>query len=717
MGPLPPTAGMLGMVVVMVVGVLLAERGVEGFTGSCSLPPRGSPVVVTSLPETCGEEGAEGPKVEAHTQVLVHGLPHLKCGRHWVPVHWDGAGSHHDGGWIPLESLHTCEPGFLDFLLTEAAHAGADVRLMENETFLALRSETRDRCQHHCSSCDKEFPLSLLQLSDPEAPLAPAEQSEAAPTTQWQLSVDLHTPMKPLLIPTADAEPPRFWYQCDPQWAKVRIGSGGNPGAYACENPVKNNLCDGGDAVSALAIGLAWKRVHLCRSATCEDCQEIGSPVALAAFLNNNNGWDTCNEIRWMAIEMLSSHHGIHLVGARVKAEGTEMHDWLTRGLIVIAETNHVLRVRRGDAVFEPLDIPCKRPHYVLVLGLEPDGTFIVEDPGTPIGEQARYDASKVDAFYLYDVPDNGDVCLFGNVFFEGQWADAIDAKYELTGRNEPPTEDPFTKGDFSSNSPFGQLSGPGGLIGAGGAFGSDSPVSQKDAGEDTPSMVPFQWDRHEKEEVADEVDADLGLPDQLMQVPHLRHFDTPLCLPGPIPEKWKRCNQKVSPASHRDMLRLWGDVFPCQREESCQCITHPCLIKFLVVEDVGPFRVQGIEPAVESLKRIFDKVKHEQPELYDALGTTGMLCCRRMPGAEVFSMHSWGTAIDITLCNKLDVFGDNRAMQGLVDLASFFAEEQWYWGGGWDREDAMHFEVSHELINDWFASRRLFCPECGNCC
>ena len=52
--------------------------------------------------------------------------------------------------------------------------------------------------------------------------------------------------------------------------------------------------------------------------------------------------------------------------------------------------------------------------------------------------------------------------------------------------------------------------------------------------------------------------------------------------------------------------------------------------IRELIVsnEDVGPFRVSGLGPAVEALKRIFADVREQDPTLFASLGTAGMLCC-----------------------------------------------------------------------------------------
>ena len=65
-------------------------------------------------------------------------------------------------------------------------------------------------------------------------------------------------------------------------------------------------------------------------------------------------------------------------------------------------------------------------------------------------------------------------------------------------------------------------------------------------------------------------------------------------------------------------------------------------------------------------------------------------------------SNHSWGTAIDIKLQNRLDGFGDGGTQFGLLILAELFNEEGWYWGATYNREDSMHFEVGVETLRAW---------------
>jgi hypothetical protein len=69
------------------------------------------------------------------------------------------------------------------------------------------------------------------------------------------------------------------------------------------------------------------------------------------------------------------------------------------------------------------------------------------------------------------------------------------------------------------------------------------------------------------------------------------------------------------------------------------------------VTTDVGPFRVTGLRPAVESLAAIFLKVRRLRPRLR----TAGMMCCRNVRGSSrSISNHAWGTAIDMKIDGEL---------------------------------------------------------------
>lgn len=167
--------------------------------------------------------------------------------------------------------------------------------------------------------------------------------------------------------------------------------------------------------------------------------------------------------------------------------------------------------------------------------------------------------------------------------------------------------------------------------------------------------------------------------------------------------------NRDLTNARQATMLQIFGK--PSQDiGVNCQEITNPKLKALMAYSvNVGPFKVSGLFPAVESLKAILAEVKGGAPDLYAALGTEGMLCCRLVRGStKSISNHSWGTAIDISLSGVTDKRGDDKVQHGLVLLAPYFNKHRWYWGAGFGTEDGMHFEASDELIRSWLAEGRL---------
>ena len=146
----------------------------------------------------------------------------------------------------------------------------------------------------------------------------------------------------------------------------------------------------------------------------------------------------------------------------------------------------------------------------------------------------------------------------------------------------------------------------------------------------------------------------------------------------------------------------------PGQLSENCSSVSNTNLKKLIVTKSVGSFRVTGLKPAMSAIRRVLDKVKTEKPDLYEQLGTEGMLCVRKVRGGSDFSNHSWGTAIDMTINKQLDVRGDNKTQVGLKELYPYFQAEGFYWGAAFPTEDSMHFEASRQLIERWKASGEI---------
>lgn len=176
---------------------------------------------------------------------------------------------------------------------------------------------------------------------------------------------------------------------------------------------------------------------------------------------------------------------------------------------------------------------------------------------------------------------------------------------------------------------------------------------------------------------------------------------------PEDLPDR-RRINGELDGARNVTMQTLLG-LPRSTFSKDCQDPTNPAFTKLIVFEDVGPFRVRGLRPAVESLRQILSDVRDESPDLYDRLESAGMLCCRWVRGSTtVMSNHSWGTAIDLKIDGQLDPRGDNKVQRGLLQLYRHFNRHGWFWGAAFGTEDSMHFEASDQLIHQWAAEGRF---------
>ncbi|WP_050530783.1 peptidoglycan-binding protein [Pseudaestuariivita atlantica] len=160
--------------------------------------------------------------------------------------------------------------------------------------------------------------------------------------------------------------------------------------------------------------------------------------------------------------------------------------------------------------------------------------------------------------------------------------------------------------------------------------------------------------------------------------------------------------NGDMRSARNQTMLSLIGNPRG-NYDQECRWPTNQAILNQIKIEDVGPFKVSGLAPAVEALGNVMDDIKAEDREVYDALGTMGMLCCRLVRGStSAISNHSWGTAIDVTLEGKLDKFKDGRVQKGLLRIYKIFQRHGFFWGAAFSREDSMHFEICDQLIRKW---------------
>jgi peptidoglycan hydrolase-like protein with peptidoglycan-binding domain len=157
--------------------------------------------------------------------------------------------------------------------------------------------------------------------------------------------------------------------------------------------------------------------------------------------------------------------------------------------------------------------------------------------------------------------------------------------------------------------------------------------------------------------------------------------------------------NRGLTSPSNQMLLEKFG----APRENYSQQdlpITNERLKRMIVTEHVGPFRATGLKPAVDSLRQVMNDIRAALPTLHNSLSNSGMKVCRLQRGSSSrISNHSWGTAIDIAVGGDLDHYGDNKVQHGLTLMAPYFNARGWYWGAGFRKEDAMHFECSASLI------------------
>ncbi len=181
-----------------------------------------------------------------------------------------------------------------------------------------------------------------------------------------------------------------------------------------------------------------------------------------------------------------------------------------------------------------------------------------------------------------------------------------------------------------------------------------------------------------------------------------------------PLPSKSSFNVGLASAGQHRLRDLLGEPIVDKHYDPQGKCLTptNPKILAHLVLKDVGPFRVTGIDVAVASLAAIFQEVKVARPRLFGMLSSNGMSCARFTkingkigPGV---STHAWGMAVDFKIGGVTDTQGDDKVLRGSLELAPFFNAAGWYWGAGFPTEDGMHFEPSASLIESWAASGKI---------
>lgn len=162
--------------------------------------------------------------------------------------------------------------------------------------------------------------------------------------------------------------------------------------------------------------------------------------------------------------------------------------------------------------------------------------------------------------------------------------------------------------------------------------------------------------------------------------------------------------NTLCSPARVSTMLKVFGQpegklTTVCGGKDRVSAKLRP----MIVTKDVGPFKLTGYDKFLAVLADVFYEFKQKHPEQYKDLSTAGCLCVRLVRGSNHQpSNHCWGTAIDLGFNKVVDNRGDGLCYAGLLDLYAIAKRYGLYWGAGFGREDAMHFEASDELIRKW---------------
>ena len=162
--------------------------------------------------------------------------------------------------------------------------------------------------------------------------------------------------------------------------------------------------------------------------------------------------------------------------------------------------------------------------------------------------------------------------------------------------------------------------------------------------------------------------------------------------------------NNGLKTIPQRRLVSIFGSP-AAELGQDCTPPTSERLNAALITRNVGPFKARMVRPAVESLERIFAKVKKDEPALYDNLRSYGALCARLIRGStERISRHAFGMAIDISVGGTIDAMGDGKTQFGLILMAEYFQEEGWLWGAAFGREDSMHFEISSTQFEKWLS-------------
>jgi hypothetical protein len=158
--------------------------------------------------------------------------------------------------------------------------------------------------------------------------------------------------------------------------------------------------------------------------------------------------------------------------------------------------------------------------------------------------------------------------------------------------------------------------------------------------------------------------------------------------------------NIGLSACREDTMLTKLGS--PGQLTDKCSSVTGDVKRRIRYGVDVGPFKVSGLDYAIESLAQVLSEVAQSNPDAYHQVRTAGMLCIRRIKHNPAhYSNHSWGTAIDLYFGSGVIQQGKRATQRGLLALYGSFNRNGWYWGAGFSGSsvDSMHFELAEQTV------------------
>ncbi len=171
--------------------------------------------------------------------------------------------------------------------------------------------------------------------------------------------------------------------------------------------------------------------------------------------------------------------------------------------------------------------------------------------------------------------------------------------------------------------------------------------------------------------------------------------------VPLPSPDDVNR--GLTSPGQHT-MIHFFG--VPGELTADCSESTDDKVKAMLTSISIGGRDYKGLAPFLALVEKAIDKTELSQPGIREALRCDGVICVRHQHGfPDVFSNHSWGTAIDLFFGNGPVSQGVPFTQSGILDLYTQMHDEGLYWGGGYhnrSRVDSMHFEASEELLVKW---------------